>query len=317
MKHTLLPILVVCCFFSVGRADQLPNREAEFSAVASSAPNDFMVLPNATNAVQFRLYTNAAPDAPHLFNTFDVQAYGQTLLKSPPAVTSERWRSTAPEGVSLHNIVVNGAGPELGGTNSMTVVEQASGSAWRYLALDATAAYHGRLGQFRRAILFVEPDLFVLYDHLTAKEPFSFRMFLHPPEGTTLDPDWGDLRFAAASSGFRIHAPSGKRFLRSWKRVASTADEILPGTVTMELGPTNKLTQLDLLTVFAVFDGRKRDYTFRLLESYTAIGARIQRDGLPTLVAFKTDPVAQRASLTGFEFTGSVGVDVFRPTQRR
>src|SRR4030095_12724756 len=168
-----------------------------------------------------------------------LEAYGQTLLKSPPLDALERWRAAAPKDTSLHHIVVNGAGPELGRTNSMTIIEQASGPEWRYLALDATAAYRGRLEQFRRVILFVEPDLFVLYDHLAAKEPVSVSMFLHPPAITRLDPDWGDLRFESAQSAFRIHAPSGKKNLRSWKRVTSTADEILQGTVTMQLGPKN------------------------------------------------------------------------------
>jgi len=40
---------------------------------------------------------------------------------------------------------------------------------------------------------------------------------------------------------------------------------------------------------------------------------RIHREGWPTLVAFKLDPAAQGASLTGFGFKGPVGVDVFKP----
>lgn len=86
----------------------------------------------------------------------------------------------------------------------------------------------------------------------------------------------------------------------------------------MQLGPTNKLAALDLLTVFAVYrGGEKKDYAFKLLESNSAVGARIHREGWPTLVAFKTDPAAQNASLTGFGFTGPVGVDVFKPKLRR
>ena len=85
----------------------------------------------------------------------------------------------------------------------------------------------------------------------------------------------------------------------------------------MQLGPTNKLAQLDLLTVFAVYrGGEKKNYAFKLLESNNAVGARIHRDGLPTLVAFRTDPAAGKASLTGFGFSGPVGVDVFKPTTK-
>ena len=105
--------------------------------------------------------------------------------------------------------------------------------------------------------------------------------------------------------------------LRSWDRIETLADTFLPGTVTMQLGPTNKLVQLDLLTVFAVYcGGEKRDYAFKLLESNTAVGARIHREGLPTLVAFRTDPAAGNATLTGFGFSGPVGVDVFHPKRK-
>src|SRR5262245_4685857 len=51
---------------------------------STSAP-DFIVLPNPSNAVQFRLYLNGSPSASHVFNTFDLEAYGESLLRSPDA----------------------------------------------------------------------------------------------------------------------------------------------------------------------------------------------------------------------------------------
>jgi len=55
------------------------------------------------------------------------------------------------------------------------------------------------------------------------------------------------------------------------------------------------------------------DYVFKLVESNTAVGARIHRDGLPTLVAFRLDPANPNSSLDSFKFSGPVGVSVFRP----
>ena len=196
----------------------------------------------------------------------------------------------------------------------MTVIEQAAGPEWRYLALDETSAYRDRLDRFTRRILFVEPDLFVLCDHLKAREPIRFQMLLHPPAATRVDTNWADLRLNLPEGGFRIATPGRKGKARSWSRVTSTADEFFPGTVTMQLGPTNRLAELDVLTVFAVYPpGKRREYVFKLLESNSAIGARIHRDGLPTLIAFKTDSTVGTASLTGFRFTGPAGVSVFRP----
>jgi len=314
MKTTLFLVLFVLCFVNGRSAADEGAKPAELPGAITQFRNDAVVLPDLTNAVQFRLYANASPDSPRLFNTIEIEAYGEVLLPSPGGDALKRWLATSPTNASLHNILVNGAGPQLALTNSMMVIEQASGPDWRYIALDASSAYRGRLEQFKRGILFVEPDLFVLYDHLIAKDPVSFQMLLHPPAATRLDSTWRDLRLDLPNEAFQICAPAGQHALRSWERLESVADSILPGTVTMQLGPTNKLAQVDLLTVFAVYrGGEKKNYAFKLLESNNAVGARIHREGLPTLVAFKTDPAAGKASLTGFPFNGPVGVYVFKP----
>src|SRR6185503_10280149 len=147
------------------------------------------------------------------------------------------------------------------------VIEQVSGPEWRYVALDASAAYQGRLERYERGILFVEPDLFVLHDHLVAKNPVNFQMVLHPPAATRVDSIWHDLRLDLPQGGFQNHAPGTKKMLRSWERIESVGNQLLPGTVTMQLGPTNKLAELDLLTVFAIYRGtEKKDFAFKLLE---------------------------------------------------
>jgi hypothetical protein len=309
--------LILLCVLARCLADQALKPGPELLVSAASESSGFVVMPSPTNAIQLRLYTSASPDSPHLFNTFDIEAYGERLLQSPRGDAFKRSLTASPTNAWLHNILVDGEGPTLVSTNSMAVIEQASGPAWRYLALDASAAYRGRLEQYKRGILFVAPDLFVLFDHLVAKKPASFQMLLHPPAATQVDDIWRDLRLDLPKAGFRIHAPGAKRTPRSWVRIESAADQLLPGTVTMQLGPTNKFVALDLVTVFAVYrGGEKKSYAFKLLESNSAIGARIHRDGWPTLVAFKIDAAAQSASLTGFSFSGPVGVDVFKPKQR-
>ena len=275
------------------------------SAQSGDAASDCISIPSGTSAVHFHYFTNASPDAAKLFNTFELEAFGEKLLTSPASKTA------------LHNLLVNGTGPEVAVTNGATVIEEASGPEWRYVALDLSAAYPGRLTQFKRAILFVEPDLFVLYDHLTAKEPVDFQMVLHPPAATVLDPVWGDLHLDLPKAGLQIHAPGTKKGPRTWSRAVNDAGLTNEETVAMQLGPTNKVAKLDLITVFGVYPGGQNPgYSFKLLESNTAIGARIQRRGLPTLVAFKSDASLSNASLTGMSFNGPVGVGIFKPTRK-
>jgi hypothetical protein len=99
--------------------------------------------------------------------------------------------------------------------------------------------------------------------------------------------------------------------------VQAAADSALPGTMTVRLGPTNLLAQLDLLTVFAVGPaGDKQDYAFKLIESNEAVGVRVLRGGWPTVAAFRTGASGAKASVAGFEFAGPMGVGVFHPRQK-
>jgi hypothetical protein len=313
MKLAIQLALLGLGLFTASRAGVAAEAAPAGSHSAAGTLSEGVVWPDSTNAVRFRLYTNASPDAPHLFNTFEIEGFGERLLPAPTGDSLKRLFAASPASASLHSILVNGSGPELAATNSLTLIEQKAGPEWRYVAFDGSAAYRGRLASYRRGLLFVEPDLFVLHDHLVANEPAQFQMVLHAWTNTVLDPIWRDLRLELPHAGLRVAAPS-RHVLRVWERAESPVDSLLPGTVTMQLGPTNKLAQLDLLTVFAVYrGGEKKDYVFKLVESNNAVGARVHRGGLPTLVAFKTDPAVARASVTGFGFDGPVGVSVFRP----
>jgi hypothetical protein len=295
-----------------------PPEQPPLSAIASSSSDAFLVIPGPTNAVRLKLYTNASPDSTRLFNTFEIEAYEKTLLQSPGGPGLKQWLAAAPSNVFLHNILVNGAGPRLASSNGMALVAQVAGPGWRYVAFDVSRAYEVQLEEFRRGILYVEPDLFVIYDHLIAREPSSFQMVLHPPSEARVDPVWHDLRLDLPAAGLRIHAPALQKKLRSWERIASPADSRLPDTVTMQLGPTNQLVQLDLLTALVVHPGgQQKELAFRLLEGSNAIGARIHRDGLPTLIAFRIDAAKEQPSLTGFTFAGPVGIDLFKPRKAR
>lgn len=274
---------------------------------------DSIVLPNPTNAVQFRIYTNAAPTATHLVNTFDVDAYGVNLLRSPGGAGLAHWLGTTATNQDLHSVLVNGVGPTLAATNSLRVIEQTSGPDWQFVLLDASPAYRGRVEQYRRGVLYVAPDLFVVHDHVMTAAPMNFQMQLHPPAATRIDPNWQDLRLNQPEVGLQIVAPS-RKILRSWQQITSPTDNFFPGTITTQVGPTNQLSQVDMITVFAIRPGGlARDYfAFKLVESNTAVGARIHRAGRPTLVAFRLDAAAPNSSLDTFKFSGPAGVSVFR-----
>ncbi len=277
----------------------------------------FVAIPTVPGPVQFRLYTSASKDSPRLFNTFDIEAGGVSLIQTmDPAALKSGFYAEGPHD-AMHNILIDGRGPTLAPSHGMKLIGRATGPGWEYVSLDASAAYRGLVEQLTRSILFVEPDLFILHDQFVASSPVGFAMVLHAPEGTRVDADWGDLRLETTLNNLRINTPGTKKSFRAWKKVESEIDHLFPGTVTMRLEAPAKLTRVGVTTVFAVSPAsQKRDYAFKLLESTSSVGARIHRDGLPTLVAFRTIPEGQPASLTGFHFDGPVGIDVFRPKQK-
>jgi hypothetical protein len=287
------------------------------NSAAAPPAQGCLIWPSPSNAVQLRLYTNASASAAHLFNTFDLLAYGETLIQSPGGNALNGWRLSGQTNLVLHSLLVNGSGPELAGTNSLSIIEHSSGPEWSYIALDGTATYRSELNQYRRGILYIQPDLIIVHDRMVAREPAKFQMFLHPPDATSVDKLWHDLHLDLPKARLVVHAPSSRKALRSWEKLSSPADDFFPRTVTMRLGPTNQLAELDVVTVFAARPaGEKMEFAFKLLESNTAVGARIHRDGLPTLVAFKTSARKEDASLTGFGFNGPVGVSIFKPKRK-
>ena len=280
----------------------------------SQAADGCVVLPSATNAVQLRLYTYASPQSGHLFNTIELRAGPAVLLASPAGEALRQLLSKPDTARTAHPLLVDGLGPQLDATGSVRVIEEAAGPDWRYAGIEAGGAYRGRLSRFHRGILYVAPNFFAIYDHLEARDPASFQMFLHPPTVARVDKLWGDIRIKLPDAGLVIACPAPGKQRRAWAQVDSPADSILPGTTTMTLALTNKASELDMITILGVQGDRQTpQFASKFLESNTAVGARVYRDGLPTLVAFRRPSVDQPGGLTGFSFTGPVGVAVFVP----
>jgi len=117
-------------------------------------------------------------------NSFVLWAYGQRLLVRSgyyDLYGSAHHRNWVWNTRSLNNITVNGKGQrkrtaEATGkiigfktTPNMDIVVGEAGQAYEDTILE----------RFTRAIIFVKPELVVIYDHLEAKEPSTFEYWLH------------------------------------------------------------------------------------------------------------------------------------------
>lgn len=187
--------------------------------------------------------------------------------------------------------VVSGDQVLLSGTSSAaTVVTNIIGPDWQFLSLKLA-------DQRERGILYIAPDLLAILDR-------SSGLTLDSTAHAQVDPVWGDLIVSNANSVLRVNSPAPKKHLRRW-------EETTPGHYSVAANPA---ATPFILTIFAhSSEASPTAFAFKLLESNTAIGARVHRNGLPALLAFKIDATVESASLTGFPFRGPVGVDVFKP----
>lgn len=261
------------------------------SAVAGE-PVPF-VLPAQGAPVQLRFHSNAGSPG---FRGVELEAFGDVLLG--PAVPG----AGACAGFQVRPV-------DIPASSSPVVLPlgRRQGEGWQYAAFDLTAAWGPRVSRHVRQLLFVEPDLFVIHDEMRTRDPVEWEFCLASP---------GPLQTEAVSGNFvveRSRAGLTGHFLTDPIRSLTPWTAGGAGLSSRTSRPLDEIRSILVLLPHAA--GCKRSSGFRLLRSESAIGARIHRDGLPTLVAFNLGR-SEEAELAGLRFRGSIAVEVFRPKPR-
>lgn len=118
-------------------------------------------------------------------NSFLLYAFGERLfIRSGfrDMYGSEHHRDWMWHTKSTNCITVNGTGQrrhDNRSTGRITAFE--TSDAFDYVEGEAGSAYEKRLDRFRRGILFIKPELIVIFDSLIAPEPSTFEWRLHAP----------------------------------------------------------------------------------------------------------------------------------------
>jgi hypothetical protein len=217
--------------------------------------------------------------------------------------------------LSIDNQVVPASG-----TNGLRLVERCSSNDWEYASVDLAGAYGLGLQQCKRHLLYVQPDLFVICDEVSPAMPTTIDVGLWFPPSLTFDAARAEWSVPSANGGLTIRSFGSPRAgWRAWVApdAATTQAAGATGLKCLRAGVTNKIVEFRQITVLVPHaKDRGRALAFKLLESESAIGVRVHRDGLPTLIAFRKSPTAAGADLTGLKFFGPVAVDVFRPRRK-
>ena len=118
-------------------------------------------------------------------NSFLLYAFGERLLIRSGrrdihgSAHHRRWMHHTK---SVNSITVNGEGQLPNSREAVgEILDFHTSAGFDYVAGEAGPAYAGRLDRFTRRILFVKPEVIVIFDTLLAPEPARFEWRLHAP----------------------------------------------------------------------------------------------------------------------------------------
>jgi hypothetical protein len=115
-------------------------------------------------------------------NSFVIHAFGQILAidKGYYGYYGDEYHRQICQASRSHNtILVDGEGQGHGIQYNGRIVDFHDTRDFSFVMGDATAAYGERLSTFLRAVVFIRPDIFVIYDEIQAPEPHRYTWLLN------------------------------------------------------------------------------------------------------------------------------------------
>ena len=289
------------------------SAQRETPAAGASAEEDassarpLIALGDHDGRRQLSLHSARAPSGNRWTNALRLRADDEEFLGVPAAG-------------SAGGLWLDGEAVPVAGTGTVRIIERRSSNDWTYASVDLTPLPTGRVRKFTRHLLQVEPDLFVICDEIILDAPATVEVGWWFPAGVMREAAWEEWRLQLPKAGVTariLGSPRNREMLwpaggRPQPQPASVRD-----AVCVRSGTTNKTVEFRQVTALVTHEkAGKRSLTFKLLESDSAIGMRVHRDGLPTLIAIRKDAAPAEANLTGLKFTGPVAVDIFRPRRK-
>ncbi len=158
--------------------------------------------------------------------------------------------------------------------------------------------------------LWVRPNLLVIWDERPPAAGQVFRLRSQTSSTVQWDEPWQHWigRGHPLNWELRLMPPR----TCDWTVPTSPTAPEVPRTWTGQIRE-NASPDGWLLVLLLQNNGGRPAAAFKYLASATAVGARIHRDGLPTLIAFRRVSASGPANLAGLSFEGPVAVNIFRP----
>jgi len=313
---TLLPLMLLCVVMQTSScaAQVTPSLGDGGAKLSGKSEPALLVLGGSEDRVKLCVSTVSISGRTQPVGAVTLRAFDEVLLSGG----ADNSASESLPGWRGNSLWLDGQSVAATGTNDLRVSARFASNDWEYASIDLAPSWGTRVKKFARRLLYVQPDLIVICDDVVLAEPAAVETGWWFPEGIALDSVRDEWRLQLARAGLTARffaSPGGRPQVQALSDSASAnPTSVASRVVQLRAGVTNKLSEYRQLTVLVPHEKvAKRSLAFKLLESDTAIGLRVHRDGLPTLVAFHKNPGIGEANLTGMKFTAPVAVDVFRP----
>jgi hypothetical protein len=250
---------------------------------------------------------------PH--NSFQLNAYGEALLTTCVYrdLHGSRFHFQWAHSTRAHNAVLVNGQEQVRRTPAPhgRIVDFMTNAEWDYVSGEAADAYGDLLERYVRHVVFVKPDILVIYDELEAREPATFQFMLHAEDPFKLLEEEHALRLDREKAGLdaRYLSPVELAF-RQWDGYEPPPERRqFPNQWHVETATVEKRKSLGMLTVVVPYRaGERVEWTAEREESDTAVGLRFTRDGEERLVAIRKAGAGDTAELGGWQFTGPTGL---------
>ncbi len=250
---------------------------------------------------------------PH--NSFQLNAYGEALLTTCVYrdLHGSKFHYQWAHSTRAHNAVLVNGEQQARHTPAPhgRIVDFITTPEWDYVSGDATDAYGDLLERYQRHVVFIKPDLIVIYDELEAREPATFQFMLHAEDPFEVFEANNTLRLNREKAGLdaRYLSPVELTF-HQWDGYEPPPERReFPNQWHLETATVEEKQALDMLTVVVPYRaGARSEWSAKREETESAIGLRFNRNGKEILVAFRKAGAGETAELAGWQFTGPAAV---------
>jgi len=204
--------------------------------------------------------------------------------------------------VAHNSVLVDGAGQPRSITSKGSVTAFFNAPQYCFFIGDASDAYGDRLSKFLRAVLFIRPDIFIVYDELAATKPSEFTWLLHSFEAAaialetaTMTVQQRDRRLLVkhVAPGGLVYSQSNERPhpIRDPKRKWSRYTEAFPQHYTIRVKTAAKREAERILAVMHTYDVKEGPEVAGIsrIETDRLVGVSFEQESERTVTLFQRE----------------------------